>query len=122
MPASPERSVQACPVCGAHQLALIDFPEISTVGYQPYNEVIGMGEAQERNEPGIGCLACGAGWSSLRAFKQGAAAATMAGETPATEPVGADVGASGTDDTETVAGGARVDAGEPTDREPGHPG
>jgi len=107
MPASSERSVQACPVCGAHQLALIDFPEISTVGYQPYSEIIGMGEAQERNEPGIGCLACGAGWNSLKAFSQGAAAATMAGETvPRANPAG-----------ETIAAADRT----ASDVEPGHP-
>ena len=117
MPASSERSVQACPVCGAHQLALIDFPEISTVGYQPYSEIIGMGEAQERNEPGIGCLACGAGWSSLQAFRHGAAAATMARETvPGGTAAGEKPVVGETIATETPAGAA-----EPPDLEPDHP-
>ncbi|HVA85032.1 MAG TPA: hypothetical protein VNF73_01815 [Candidatus Saccharimonadales bacterium] len=86
MPTRSEHSVQACPVCGAHRLALIDFPEISTVGYQPYSEIIGMGEARERVEPGIGCLVCGAQWSSLQAFNEGAGAATKAGEAPDDQP------------------------------------
>jgi hypothetical protein len=116
MPVSSERSVQACPVCGAHQLALIDFPEISTVGYQPYSEVIGMGEAQERHEPGIGCLACGAGWNSLQAFKEGAAAATMARETVTGGTVAGEKPVGETRATEAPAGAA-----EPADLEPDHP-
>jgi hypothetical protein len=68
-----ERSAKACPVCGAHQLSLLEFPSLSTVGYQPYNEIVGMGEPGESSLPAIGCLACGAEWPDLAAFRQGAA-------------------------------------------------
>ncbi len=74
MPDQPERSAEACPRCGAHRLAMIDFPEIQSAGYQPYNDLLGMGEARTRTPPGIGCLACGAEWRDLEAFREDRAA------------------------------------------------
>ena len=63
------RSREACPVCGQHRLTLLSFPEVSATGYQPYAEVIGMGEHRADTQPGIGCLACGAEWPDLAAFR-----------------------------------------------------
>ena len=63
------RSEQACPRCGQHRLALLNVPEIDPNGYRPLDEVLGMGEAPSLEEPGIGCLNCGAEWPSLGAFR-----------------------------------------------------
>jgi hypothetical protein len=63
------RSDQACPACGAHELALVDFPSVSAVGYQVFSETIGMGEVRETTPPAIGCLACGAEWPDLTTFR-----------------------------------------------------
>lgn len=63
------RSEEACPRCGRHALGLIDFPHVAAMGVQPYNELLGMGEAQVRQDPGIGCLRCGAQWPDLAAFR-----------------------------------------------------
>jgi hypothetical protein len=63
------RSEEACPACGAHRLALLDFPDTPTIGYQAYSEIIGMGEAHELTPPGIACLACGAEWRDLATFR-----------------------------------------------------
>lgn len=79
-----ERSRFSCPACGEHRLALIEFPEQHTVGYQPYNEIIGMGEPTTVTPPAIGCLACGAEWASLGAFH--------AARAPKPETVAGDVG------------------------------
>ncbi len=70
-----ERSADACPVCGEHRLALLDFPDAHTVGYQPHSELIGMGEARAQTEPAIGCLACGAEWPGIDAFREAQAEA-----------------------------------------------
>ncbi len=74
MPDQTERSAEACPTCGAHQLAMIDFPDIQSSGYQPYNELLGMGESRKQTKPGIGCLACGAEWPDLQSFREAQAA------------------------------------------------
>jgi len=63
-----ERSHFACPSCGEHRLALIEFPEQRSVGYQPLSEIIGMGEPTAVTPPSIGCLACGSEWASLGTF------------------------------------------------------
>ena len=63
-----DRSHFACPACGEHRLALIDFPEQHSVGYQPYSDIIGMGEPTSVSAPAIGCLACGSEWASLGVF------------------------------------------------------
>jgi hypothetical protein len=69
MPEQNERSAEACPECGAHRLAMIDFPSVSG-RYQVNNELLGMGEVKERTPPGIGCLACGAEWRDLDTFRK----------------------------------------------------
>ncbi len=69
-PDQSERSTEACPTCGAHRLALLEFPEVPAVGYQANSEIIGMGELREPRAPAIGCLACGAEWSDLAAFRE----------------------------------------------------
>ena len=66
---STERSRDACPVCGEHRLALVEFPEATATGYLVANEIVGMGEEQASTPPAIGCLACGAEWPDLAAFR-----------------------------------------------------
>ncbi len=63
------RSEQACPRCGAHRLALLNLPTIDVSGYRPLDEIYGMVTGPSLEEPGIGCLACGAEWPDLAAFK-----------------------------------------------------
>ncbi len=65
-----ERSAEACPRCGRHALSLIDFPQVAAMGVQPYAELLGMGEVRVREDPGIGCLRCGAEWPDLAAFRR----------------------------------------------------
>jgi len=69
--AQQDRSAEACPECGAHRLATVPFPTIDTVGYQPYSELIGMGQPSIASSPAIGCLHCGAAWPDLEAFRAG---------------------------------------------------
>ncbi len=64
------RSAQACPECGAHRLALLDLPTTSVAGYQVNSELLGMGEPGSDAPPAIGCLACGAEWPDLEAFRK----------------------------------------------------
>jgi hypothetical protein len=75
--AGESRSREACPACGAHEVALVEFPDIPVVGAQPFNEVIGMGDPSAPM-PGLECHACGAEWPSLDAFRA-AADATRGG-------------------------------------------
>lgn len=63
------RSKDACPRCGQHRLALLSLPEVDPKGYRALDEVLGMGEVPSLEEPGIGCLACGAEWPSLQAYR-----------------------------------------------------
>jgi hypothetical protein len=63
------RSEQACPRCGQHRLALLDLPEVEATGYRPLDEALGMGEQPTLEEPGIGCLNCGAEWPNIEAFQ-----------------------------------------------------
>lgn len=70
-----ERSRQACPACGEHALAVIDFPEQHATGYLAANEIMGMGEPTALTPPAIGCLACGAEWRDIDAFRAAASAA-----------------------------------------------
>ena len=65
----PDQSGEACPRCGAHRLALIEFPDVPVMGVQVNSELLGMGELHEAAPPGIGCLACGAEWRDLAAFR-----------------------------------------------------
>lgn len=37
--------------------------------YHPLDEAIGMGVAPSLEQPAIGCLACGAEWPDLNAFR-----------------------------------------------------
>jgi hypothetical protein len=67
--AADDRSALACPVCGEHRLAIIDFPETTATGYQALSEIIGMGEPTVVTPPAIGCLACGAEWPNVDAFQ-----------------------------------------------------
>ena len=64
------RSREACPVCGAHELALIYFPHVDVTGIRPYDDMLGFGDIKAGEEPGIGCEACGSEWSSLEDFRR----------------------------------------------------
>jgi hypothetical protein len=66
---SGERSAEACPVCGEHRLTLLQFPRVDATGVRQYDELLGMGDAVPDDPPGIGCLACGAEWPDLAAFR-----------------------------------------------------
>lgn len=63
------RSDEACPACGRYSLSLIGFPYVSTMGVQPYSDILGMGEPQVDQAPAIGCLSCGIEWADLDAFR-----------------------------------------------------
>jgi hypothetical protein len=64
-----ERSEQACPACGAHQLAVLSFPSLP--GSNPTDiEVPLGGRAADPSAPAIGCLACGAEWRDLETFSR----------------------------------------------------
>jgi hypothetical protein len=67
-PDKPTRSEMACPVCGQHQLALDEPPQIDVLGVQPYSELIGMGDVRTSGPIGIVCLACGTHWRDRGAF------------------------------------------------------
>ena len=69
------RSEAACPNCGAHRLALLNLPSIDTSGYRPLDEIYGMVTGPSLEEPGIGCLACGAEWPDLTTFSAAVAGA-----------------------------------------------
>jgi hypothetical protein len=66
-----QRSREACPVCGAHQLALEHPPEVDVLGVQPYSDLLGMGDLKIRSAPAIKCLNCGTLWRDLEAFRNG---------------------------------------------------
>jgi hypothetical protein len=67
---SAERSVDACPRCGEHRLALVDAPEVELTSYQIANETLGIPtDVRTESLPGIACLACGAEWPDLDTFR-----------------------------------------------------
>ena len=74
------RSAEACPVCGAHRLTLLYFPETSATGVRPYDELLGMGDAASDTPPGIGCLSCGSEWADLEEFRRAQQAPTDVSE------------------------------------------
>lgn len=89
MSPTSERSRYACPRCGEHQLAIIEFPQQHSVGFVPANEIIGMGEPMVLTPPAIGCLACGAEWPTLEAFREESGEVDEAGEAGEIEEVDA---------------------------------
>ncbi len=68
-PEAAQRSGEACPECGRHELELITFPEVDATGVRPYDELLGFGAPRRDHPPGIGCRACGAAWPDLAAFR-----------------------------------------------------
>lgn len=64
------RSKEACPECGAHRLALLDFPDEASGADKAPQAVIGATLAEPVEVPAIGCLACGAEWPDLAAFRR----------------------------------------------------
>jgi hypothetical protein len=65
------RSERPCPVCGVHALALDVPPRIDVMGFQPYSDIIGMGDRPQQGELGIVCRSCGTYWRDLAAFERG---------------------------------------------------
>lgn len=64
------RSEQACPVCGQHQLALDEPPRIDVMGVQAYSDMLGMGDLQGPGMLGIVCLSCGTRWRDRSALER----------------------------------------------------
>ena len=62
------RSEQACSVCGQHQLALDQPPQIDVMGVQAYSDMLGMGDLHQEGSVGIVCLNCGTHWRDKDAF------------------------------------------------------
>ena len=69
--AGTDRSERACPVCGAHELALDVPPRIDVMGVQPYLDLVGMGDRSAAEPPAIVCRSCGTFWPDLEAFERG---------------------------------------------------
>jgi hypothetical protein len=65
--AEPE-SQWACPVCGAHRLAMEELPRVGAMGAQPYADILGMGDPADRSMPAIVCLQCSTRWPNADAF------------------------------------------------------
>jgi hypothetical protein len=63
------RSAEACPECGAHRLAVLSFPEETSADDTAPQAVLGGSLATVDEAPAIGCLACGAQWPDLEAFR-----------------------------------------------------
>ena len=65
----------ACPVCGAHRLAMEELPRVGAMGAQPYTDILGMGDPADRSMPAIVCLQCATRWPNADAFWAAANAA-----------------------------------------------
>jgi hypothetical protein len=65
----PERSVDPCPHCGRHELALTQPPEIPVMGAQPYTAIYRMGDVS--SPLGVRCRACGMTWPTIDAQRAG---------------------------------------------------
>ncbi|MFN8619248.1 MAG: hypothetical protein U0869_00700 [Chloroflexota bacterium] len=65
----PERSVDPCPHCGRHELALTQPPEIPVMGAQPYTAIYRMGDVA--SPVGVRCRACGMTWPTIEAQRAG---------------------------------------------------
>ena len=63
-----EESQWACPVCGAHRLAMEELPRVGAMGAQPLTDIIAMGDPSDRPMPAIVCLSCGTRWRDADAF------------------------------------------------------
>ena len=69
-PTDDARSADACPRCAAHRLAILEFPALTSTIHEPASDAFGIvSETRQPGVPGIGCLACGAEWPSLAAFR-----------------------------------------------------
>ncbi|OGN85132.1 MAG: hypothetical protein A2X23_02205 [Chloroflexi bacterium GWC2_73_18] len=64
-----EHSAEARPVCGEQRQAVTGFPSIHTTGPQPFGELFGVVEPHDESARRIACLACGAEWRDLEAFR-----------------------------------------------------
>ena len=72
-----ERSSEACPRCGEHRLRLVEAPVTELTSFDMGNQAMGTDTIVD-GAPGIECLACGATWRDLAAFR-----AEQAGGLPA---------------------------------------
>jgi hypothetical protein len=63
-----DESRWACPVCGAHRLAMEELPRVGAMGSQPYSDILGMGDPGDHSMPAIVCLACSTRWPNAEAF------------------------------------------------------
>ena len=75
-----QRSLDPCPSCGEHRLAVIDVPDIELTDYQIANQTLGIQtDVRLEGPPGIECLACGTAWSSVEELRADLAASRSAG-------------------------------------------
>ncbi len=73
-----QRSLDPCPRCGQHRLAVIEVPELELTDYQVANATLGIQtDVRLEGPPGIECLDCGAAWASVEELR-----AELKGEPP----------------------------------------
>jgi len=78
-----QRSLDPCPRCGEHRLAVIEVPELEFTDYQIANQTLGIQtDVRLEGPPGIECLACGADWDSVEALRAELAGGSPAGPGP----------------------------------------
>lgn len=93
--AGPARSVDPCPVCGTHALALERPPHIPVAGSQPYTELYRMGDLPM--PVGVRCRSCGTAWPTIEALRAGErGSAEVIEPVDDLEPPGADAAPDGT--------------------------
>jgi hypothetical protein len=74
-----QRSLDPCPRCGQHRLAVIDVPDLELTDYQIANQTLGIQtDVRLEGPPGIECLDCGAAWSSVEELRADLAAGRSA--------------------------------------------
>jgi hypothetical protein len=48
---------------------MVPLPDIEVMGFQPYTDLLMMGDRPAPLRPAIACLDCGAEWPDLEAFR-----------------------------------------------------
>lgn len=78
---SEERSRETCPRCGEHRLRLVEAPVTELTSFQMGNQAMGTDTIVD-GAPSIECLACGAEWRDLGAFRSEQARAGESADDP----------------------------------------
>ena len=84
---SGQRSREACPRCSEHRLSVLEVPDVRYATFDPANSLQGIRtDFRLEGTPGIVCLACGAEWLDLPAFRtEQAEQAGQGGRSPTTD-------------------------------------